>query len=555
MNLRIFKPRLILSTAVFFWLMAQLDTGLETRLAIINANIITLSSKIPFAQAMVIEGDRIIYVGSTKEARHSCGAQCWILDLNGLTVVPGFIDNHTHMLEGGFYYLQPNLYGKTCQEIVEIIKREVAKSQPDELIFAHSWDYGFCPQPHRKLLDPVSPQNPVLLVQYGGHAVWVNSYFLNKLGITADTQAPSGGEIERDAQGNPTGILKEKSAESAQIKAFLSLNRRQRKKALEKALELFRQAGITSVQDNTWDPRVVWALTELKKEGKLTCRVTCWALGEMWYGPALMKIARYDSKWIRLGPVKLFADGAFSSKTAWMSQPYYGEPDNYGIPRHSPEELKRLVFKFAKNKRQIAVHSIGDRAVNEVLNAIEQAQAHYPWVKNLRFRIEHCQMVLPEDIKRFKELGVLASVQPFALRDPEKDIRILGKERAEEAYPYLSLLKAGAVVSFGSDFPAEIDYNPLLGIYYATTRKSKDGKSGPLKPAECFTPEQALRAYTINSAYAEFTEKEKGTLEPGKLADFVVLSENPLEVPPEKIKDIKVLYTFVGGRQVYPEIY
>ena len=546
--------RLFWGLVAFLWSTVMLaQSGLESRLAILDARIITFSEKIPQAEAMVVEGERIIYLGNNQEAEHSCGEQCWILDLKGLVVLPGFNDAHTHMLEGGFYYLQPNLYGKSCKEIVEIVKQEVQKTPPGEIVFAHSWDYGFCPNPHRKLLDPVSPEHPVLLSQYGGHSVWVNSVFLAQLGISRDTPDPPGGKIDRDEKGEPTGILREKAGESAQIKAFLSLSRAQRKQALEKALELYRKAGITSVQDNTWDPRVVWILNELKKQGKLTLRFTCWAMGEYWYGPAVMKFARYDSRWIRPGPVKLFADGAFSSRTAWMSQAYAGEPNNFGIARHSPREMKKIISKYAKSHRQVAVHCIGDRAVHSVLDAIEYAQRVYPKSRSLRFRIEHCQMVMPEDLERFARLGVIASVQPFALRAPEKDIRILGEERARQAYPYQSLLTAGAKLAFGSDFPAEIDYNPFLGIYYALTRKSKDGASGPLNPEERLTVKQALYAYTVGSAYAEFMEKEKGSLEPGKLADFIVVDKNPLELAPEELKEIKVLYTFVGGRQVYPE--
>jgi predicted amidohydrolase YtcJ len=211
------------------------------------------------------------------------------------------------------------------------------------------------------------------------------------------------------------------------------------------------------------------------------------------------------------------------------------------------------LHNLAENKHQVAIHAIGDQAVHCALNAIEKVESSFPYVKDLRFRIEHIQMVLPSDLNRFPGLSVLACVQPFALSNPKKDIRILGEVRAREAYPYKSLLDAGAILSFGSDFPSEVDYQPLLGIYYAVTRQDKNGKEKPLNPNEALTVEEALRAYTLGSAYAEFAEKEKGSLEPGKLADFVVLSDNPLTVKASRIKDIKIVYTFVGGTQVFPE--
>jgi len=524
-----------------------------SRLLVFNGKIITMSEKLPEAEAMVIEGERIIYLGDRKPAEKICGPECWMLDLNGLTVIPGFIDNHTHTLEGGLFSLQPNLFGKSCEEIVKIIKEEVKKTKPGDYVFGHSWDYEFCPNPDKKMLDQVSPNHPVLLTQYSGHGMWANSYLLNQLEITRDTPNPSGGEIERDEKREPTGILKDRATEPVYAAALTGISGEKRRQAILKALELYRGAGITSVQDNTYDPRVVWLLAGLKNEGNLTCRFTCWAMAEYWYGSAMMKAARYDPSWIKLGPVKIFSDGAFSTKTAWMSVAYAGEPGNYGIPRHSKKELDLIVMEIANNQRQVAIHAIGDQAVHSALDAIEQAEAKYPSFKPLRNRLEHIQMTLPGDLDRFRKLNVLACVQPFALSNPKKDLRILGELRAKEAYPYKSLLEAGAALSFGSDFPAEVDFQPLLGIYYAVTRKSKNGMDGPLNAEEALTVEEALRAYTIGSAYAELAEKDKGTLEPGKLADFVVLSENPLKVKPAQIKEIKVIYTFVGGKQVWPE--
>jgi len=531
---------------------ARAEAQIEPRLAVIHARVITMSDSGAEAEAMVIEGERIIYAGQSAQAQKICGPQCWILDLNGLTVVPGFNDNHTHTTEGGLFYSRPSLAGKSCEEIAGMIGKEVKKTAAGEFVFGHDWDYGSCPNPNRPALDKVSPENPVMLTQYGGHSVWVNSLFLAQLKITADTPDPKGGKIDRDEKGEPTGILRESAAEMAYERQLLGLSMGQRRKAIAKALELYRAAGITSVQDNTWDPRNVWVLSDLKKQGKLTCRFTCWPVGERWYGKTLARAAIYSPGWIRPGPVKFYADGAFSNKSAWMTRPYADEPSNSGFPRRSQAELDKIILGEAGNNRQVAVHAIGDRAVQSVLDAIEAAEKNFPAAKDLRMRLEHVQMVRPEDLPRFAQLGALASLHPFALCDPDKDVRILGKDRARQAYPYQSLLKAGARISFGSDFPAEVDYQPLLGIYYAVTRKSMSGKSA-LNRGEALSVKEALWAYTRGSAYAEFTEQDKGSLEVGKLADFVVLSKNPFELKPEKIKDIQVLYTFVGGRQVWPE--
>jgi predicted amidohydrolase YtcJ len=255
--------------------------------------------------------------------------------------------------------------------------------------------------------------------------------------------------------------------------------------------------------------------------------------------------------WVRKGLVKYFSDGAFSTRTAWLSKEYADEPGNVGSPRYTPEELEKIVLHAAKDKQQITFHAIGDRAVTEILNAVQKAQNLHPWTKELRFRMEHIQIIHPDDIQRMKKLGIVACVQPFTLCNPQKDITLLGKDRAIHAYTFYSLFKAGVPMAFGSDIPAEVDYQPLLGIYYAVTRKSKNGTMGPLNSKEGFTPYEALYCYTMGSAYAEFMEHQKGSLSKGKVADMVVLSHDILSISPDKIKDVKVIMTIVGGRIVY----
>ncbi len=536
-------------------LSAEAETG-KADLALKNANIITMNPAMPGAECMAVLGEKIVYVGDETGLFEYIGPGTEVIDLDGRTLVPGFNDDHTHTVGAGVFYINPILYGMSCAEIVEVVRDEIAKAKPGETIQASSWDFTTCPNPHRDILDAVSPENPVILSQYGGHAAWVNSVQLEKVGITRDTPDPFGGQIDRDPEtGEPTGILRETAMSTSGYVSMVGdlISMEKHRQVLEKSLELYREAGITSVQDNTWMPITVWIINGLKNQGKLTCRFTCWPYGQMPFLRPLMSLASYDETWVRKGLWKYFSDGAFSAHTGWMTVPYNNEPDNYGLPRYTVEELQDLVLNASKKRRQITFHAIGDRAVHEVVNAVELAQERYPWTRELRHRMEHVQMVVPEDIPRMARLGMVASVQPFAVYNPEKDLDILGPERAGQAYPYKSLLEGGVHVAFGSDVPAEVDYQPLLGIYYAVTRKDKAGTAGPLNPEECMSVQQALYCYTMGSAYAEFMEHKKGSIEEGKLADFVVLEDNLYEVAPERIKDIKVLMTVVGGRVVYQD--
>lgn len=522
-------------------------------LVIHNANIITVDRDMPRASAVAVSGERIIYVGDDHKAKNLALPDARIIDLQGKTLIPGFNDDHVHTLAAGAFYLQPILWKMSCEEIAEVVAKEAENSEPGEIIMGNSWDYPTCPEPHKSILDKAAPQNPVFLVQYSGHAAWVNSRMLEKMDIDKDTEDPEGGQIVRDENGEPTGVLRDTAMGNYQYKQYIKqiLDPREHRRVLDKALDLYRKAGITSVQDNTWEPLTARLLTKYRDKGKLTCRFTCWPYGQIKGMPHLMAFVPFDDTWVRKGLWKYFADGAFSTRTAWMSEPYADEPGNTGSPRMSPEKMQKIVIKAAKNRRQITFHAIGDRAIHEVLNAVENAQQEYSGTRDLRLRMEHVQIVQQGDIKRMKELGVVAAVQPFTISTPQKDVTLLGKERARRAYPFKSIRRAGVPVAFGSDVPAEVDYQPLLSIYYAVTRKNKEGDRGPLNPDECFTPEQALYAYTMGSAYAEFMEDEKGSITEGKLADMTVLQKDLTAVTHESIKDIRVDMTIVGGKTVY----
>ncbi|MEW6525447.1 MAG: amidohydrolase [Spirochaetota bacterium] len=527
----------------------------NTSMLFFNGNIITVDNTTLKPEAVFIKGGRIYFTGTIQDALTLTDVHTIKINLKGRTLIPGFNDNHTHTLAAGSFYSEAILWNKTCEEIVAIIEQEAKTKKPGELISGNSWDYTTCPKPHKSLLDKAAPNNPVFLTQYSGHAAWVNSRMLEEMGIDKNTPDPKGGQIVRDEKGEPTGILRDTAMGTSEYGKFIKqiLSPSLHKKLITKALTLYKEAGITSVQDNTWEPFTVRLLKKYRNSQELSTRFTCWPMGNSPLYYAFNWFTSFDKNdhWVRKGLVKYFADGAFSTRTAWLSQEYADEPGNFGSPRYTTQELETIVMEAAKEKQQITFHAIGDRAVTEVLNAVEKAQAVYPWTKTLRFRIEHIQIINPNDIKRMKNLGIVASVQPFTLCNPKKDETLLGKARAKKAYMFYSIYKAGVPVSFGSDIPAEVDYQPLLGIYYAVTRKSKDGTMGPLNKNECFSPYEALYCYTMGSAYAEFMENEKGSITKGKLADFVVLSDNLLNVPVHTIKDIKVLMTVTGGRIVY----
>jgi predicted amidohydrolase YtcJ len=512
-------------------------------LLLTGGRVLTMDPAHPRAEAVLVRGERVIAVGSTAELSALASPQAGRLELGGRCLIPGFNDNHLHALSMGEYFSRVRVHGLGPREILEVLRERFAGARAGEILWAYGWDYPQCPAPHRSLLDEAFPDNPVVLYQFSGHAAWVNTAMLARLGIRRGTPDPVGGEIARGPDGEPTGILRDAAIYPLHLKRMRRhvFDRGLRARLLDACLNLLSEAGITSVQDNTWVPTTVWTLGEYRRRGSLTCRFTCWAYGnDRWMRP-LMGLARYDRAWVRRGPWKYLMDGTFSTHTAWMLEPYAGEPENVGTPNGTPEDLLRIVQQAARARRQVAFHAIGDRMIRGILDAVQAVRVRRPVVGGLRLRLEHAQIFDPADLPRPAELGVLVAAQPTALGSPAKDASILGTERAARAYPFASLLAAGARLSFGSDFPGEIEYRPLEAIHLAVNRP------GP----ERISAAQALACYTRESAYAEFMEQEKGTLAPGKLADLAVLSEDPTAVPAERIRDIRVLRTIVGGKTVF----
>lgn len=507
-----------------------------------NGNIITMNDANPRADALLVQGESIVYVGSTEEALARASDNAERIDLAGKTVIPGFNDNHLHAAAMGDRVTQLSLSGLNAEAIVRALKERYADVKEGAPVTAFDWDYTGCPHPHRRILDEAFPDNPVILFQFGGHGLWVNSYALRKMKLTSKSPDPPNGKLMRDENGDLTGVLREWLSNGYLRKQYLRklLNKREIEQSLLNAFGEFRKAGLTSVQDNTWVFRTMQVLKSLHRRNRSTTRFSCWFFGEVPILGFIMRFCRFNDRWYHRGPWKYFLDGTFTTRTAWVSEPYTDEEQNYGNGKEKSKVMKILAKNLRKG-RQAAFHAIGDRTISEFIDAVEELGRQFPEVKTMRYRLEHAQLIKKEDIPRLKENGICIAAQPAALTTPEKDRQLLGEERAEQAYAYRSLIDAGVHLSFGSDYPGEPVYKPLEIMHLAVNR------DGPEK----ISAYEALRCYTVESAYVEGREHEKGSIEEGKLADLVVLSEDPTAVDPGRIKELEVLQTVVGGNVVF----
>jgi predicted amidohydrolase YtcJ len=520
----------------------------------INANIITMDEAQPRASAIACRDGTILAVGDERAvlaaAREASSSPFETRDLGGLAVVPGFNDNHVHAVFMGDHSLMPDLGGLGATEILGLLKERFPSPARGEVIRAFNWDYPACPEPRRELLDGAFPDNPVVLSQYSGHAQWLNTAALRAIGIDRghgpDLRARRrnpGSQVLRDPDGEPTGVVRDLGDTKLSRKRYFDayFSRAMLEERLDIALGTFASLGVTSIQDNAWFWPELSGLRRRLRRGSLSARVSCWSLGRMPPFRAAMDAAFAlglgAEDWIRPGPVKYFLDGTFSTRNACLFEPFLDGGGDGPDPRPPTRELEFL----AKGRRQGAFHIIGDRGIARFLDAFEEAQTRYAILKTLRVRIEHAQLIRPEDIARIARLGVLVAAQPTALGSPEKDEAILGRERALSAYPYRSLLDAGVHLSFGSDIPGESGCDPIASIHRAVNRE------GP----ERISAEEALRCYTAGSAHAEFAEERKGKLKAGMLADFALLSRDIVSCPPDAIGDTVVLETVAGGKSVY----
>ena len=514
------------------------------------------------SEAIAVRGDRILAVGARDDVMKTKGPDTKIVDLGGHFVMPGFNDAHLHLAEAGREKLSVNLVGvKTLDEFRDRIRAKVETAAPGEWIIGAGWDETLWPvkvPPTRWDLDEVTRDHPVYMDRVDGHIGVANTRALQLASVTVASREPAGGKIDRDESGTPTGILRE-TARDAVRAVIPKLNHDQSRKALELALADLASHGVTSAQDNSsWEAFKIYE--ELEREGKLTARICEWL-------PFDDSIETLNDKrqshsgaddMLRTGMLKGFMDGSLGSKTAALLEPYSDDPKNSGLPQYEKAKLESMTRDRVLAGYQIGFHAIGDKGVQMALDAFAEAEKAAKENKakaadggaDYRLRIEHAQVTSPQQILRFKELKVIASMQPsHLLTDMNWAESRLGPKRAAHSYAWAEFLKRGVVLAFGTDYPVE-PVTPFRGLYAAVTRESENGKKS-YYPEQKLTIEQAITAYTTGSAFAEFDEKQKGKLEPGMLADFVVLDRDVTSVPLAKILETKVLRTVVGGRTVY----
>jgi predicted amidohydrolase YtcJ len=528
-----------------------------------------------FAQAVAILDGRIAAVGTDDEIRPYIASNTQVIDLGGRVAMPGFIDAHVHFLSGSFQLLQVNL--KHTHDEAEFTRMigEKAKTLPKgRWMQGGNWDeeaWRDAKLPTRWMIDPVTRDNPVFMSRYDGHAALANSLALKLAGVTKDTPDPEGGVIVRDPKtGEPTGVLKD-AAEDLVARVIPNPSDQEVIEALRAGLKQAARLGVTTVDDMALGDNTpngdftgeIRLLRRAEREGWLTCRFYEITPIEQWKRLADAGISHnFGDEWIQMGAVKGFADGSIGSRTAWMFEHYSDDPKNFGLPMaimDPPSKMEAAVRGADAAGIQPCIHAIGTRANAEMLKIYQEVEKENHraagGAASPRFRIEHAQHLRQQDFAEFAKLGVIASMQPYhAIDDGRWVEKRIGPERARWSYAWRSMLDAGALLAFGTDWPVA-PLNPLLGVYAAVTRETLDGKNpGGWIPQEKITLEEALRAYTYGSAYASFQEKDKGTLAPGKLGDIVVLSDDLFAIPPDKIKDTHVVLTVVGGRIVHREM-
>ena len=525
-------------------------------LIFVNGKVWTADPAAPIVEAVAVRGGKILDVGTNDRVRAYAAEQTQIVDLRGRLMLPGFIDNHTHFLEGGFQLKSIDLrHARSSREFADLICR-YASASAGRWITGGDWDHDSWPGgrlPTKELIDSCTRTTPVFVSRYDGHMALANSHALRLAGITRDTPDPPGGVIVRNARtGEPTGILKDK-AMSLVWSQVPDATGEENLDAARLALAEARRAGLTSIQDVSSDAAIA-AYRRLRELGELTCRMYCRLPLAGWERLARAGVKAHDGdEWIRLGCLKAFADGSLGSSTALFFDPYLSEPGTRGLPSEIAIDgsLTRWAVSVDSAGLQLSIHAIGDSANSMVLDLFEQIVSHNrAWDR--RFRIEHAQHIHPRDFGRFARLGVVASVQPYhAIDDGRWAEGRIGHERCATTYPFRSFLSSGVTLSFGSDWTVG-PLSPLAGIYAAVTRRTTDGKHPEgWFPEQKITVEEAIRAYTTGNAYAAFEENEKGSLRSGMLADGVVLSDDILAIDPARIIDVRVVMTMVGGKIVY----
>ena len=532
----------------------------KANLVLLNGKIATMDDKNPRANALVVSGERIIYSGEDDVARDYITKETEVIDLKGRLVLPGFNDAHLHFAGGGLTFLRVDLNGcRSFQEIGGRLKNKINKLSSCSWILGRGWDHTLFNQgnwPDKSFLDGIAPQNPVFLKRVDGHIGWANSLALQLAGINSNTPSSEGGVIVKDSlTEEPTGILMEKAMDLIE-KIIPKPSLDELTLAIREAIKEAKRYGITSIQDNS-DLEVIEVYKKLLEKNELKVRVSEWLPLELIRNPDELNrlkeslsdcgsVGTAKSNLLKPGLLKIMADGTLGSRTAFLFEPYSDEPEKSGVLLLEERDLEEMASLADKSGYQVGIHAIGDRANHIVLNVYEKIEKLNP-KREKRHRIEHCSVLKEMDIPRFAELAVIASVQPAFWSSDKKWLQQrLGKERLKRAYPFRSLLDSGANLAFGTDWPVE-SLNPMIGIYSAVTREVETHSDASLQ----ITIEEAVKAYTLGSAYAQFQEKEKGSLEAGKLADIIVLSKDIFSIPSEEILETEVELTILGGKVIF----
>ncbi len=527
-------------------------------LIITNAKIWTVDKSLPVAQAVTVIGDRIVAVGSNTDVEVWRGPHTQVIDAGGKLLLPGFNDAHVHFVSGGRQLDSIQLNDATStQEFARRIGERAKVTPKGEWIEGGNWDetkWNPAEMPTKGLIDALTPDTPVFVSRYDGHMGLANSLALRLAGITAKTPDPPGGAIVRDAQGNPTGALKDAATDYIE-KVIPELSHEQRVKAVKRALAYAASVGVTSVQhmDPSYADIAVYA--ELLQRGELTTRIYAAPLITQVEDQVKIGIRHaFGGPYLRIGAVKAYADGSLGSGTAYFYEPFLNQGNNRGLlsDEMHPISLMRDRYMTADAAGlQICTHAIGDEGISTILDLYtDVVKAHGE--ADRRFRIEHAQHMAAKDFDRFAQLHVIASVQPYhAIDDGRFAESHIGHDRASRTYAFRTFLDHGVRLAFGTDWEvAPLD--PLLTVYAAVTRATLDGKNPHgWFPDQKLSVAETIEAYTMGSAYAEFQENKKGSITPGKLADIVLLSDDIFSIDPGRIRDTKVLKTFVGGKLVY----
>ena len=552
-------PRLLAALVLFappttLWAQSQPAADLVIR----NAKIWTVDKSHPNAQAVAVLGDRIVAVGSNDDVKVWQGARTKVIDAAGKLLLPGFNDSHVHFVDGGLALDSVQLNDATsAQEFTRRITERAKLTPKGEWITGGDWDetkWNPARMPTKELIDPATPDTPVFVSRYDGHMALANSLTLRLAGITAQTPDPPGGVIVHDAQGNPTGALKDAAMDYV-YKIAPPLSHDRRVKAVKRALAHAASLGVTSVQHMNPEYADIAVYDELLQGGELTARIYAAPLITAVDDQVKIGIRHaFGGPFLRIGALKAYADGSLGSGTAYFFEPFSNQPDNHGLlsdEMHPVSLMQDRMLRADAAGLQICTHAIGDQGISIILDlysAIVKAHGE----TDRRFRIEHAQHMAAKDFDRFAQLRVIASMQPYhAIDDGRWAEERIGHERASRTYAFRTFVEHGVRLAFGTDWNVA-PLNPMLGVYAAVTRATLDGKNpGGWFPEQKLTVAEAIEAYTMGSAFAEFQENEKGSITPGKLADMVLLSDDIFTIDPAKIREVTTLTTIVGGKMVW----